>query len=179
MGENFAAFEYKTQEEVLTVIKFLTAVLSTTGLHILEVLSPSHLLSELHTSPLPAQSIETEITVACVFTTRETDNQDCTAELPIVRTSVIVGIVMLLKAHLKTLYMLSEEKCGKFNHTKKSTIGDKPALRRHDKPITWDRLPFAVKPVLTSEDVKEQKERFKKIWMEDGVTAEPEDEVLQ
>ncbi|KAJ3896942.1 hypothetical protein GG344DRAFT_35833 [Lentinula edodes] len=174
MGENFAAFEYKTQEEVLTVIKFLTAVLSTTGLHILEVLSPSHLLSELHTSPLPAQSIETEIT-----TTRETDNQDCTAELPIVRTSVIVGIVMLLKAHLKTLYMLSEEKCGKFNHTKKSTIGDKPALRRHDKPITWDRLPFAVKPVLTSEDVKEQKERFKKIWMEDGVTAEPEDEVLQ
>ncbi|KAJ4497024.1 hypothetical protein C8R41DRAFT_824439 [Lentinula lateritia] len=170
MGENFAAFEYKTQEEVLTVIKFLTTVLSTTGLHILEVLSPSHLLSELHTSPLTAQSIETEIT-----TTRETDNQDCTTELPIVRTSVIVGIVMLLKAHLKTLYMLSEEKCGKFNHTKKSTIGDKPALRRHDKPITWDRLPFAVKPVLTSEDVKEQKERFKRIWMEDGVTAEPEE----
>ncbi|KAJ3848406.1 hypothetical protein EV368DRAFT_49356 [Lentinula lateritia] len=170
MGENFAAFEYKTQEEVLTVIKFLTAVLSTTGLHILEVLSPSHLLSELHTSPLTAQSIETELI---------TDDQDRTAELPIVRTSVIVGIVMLLKAHLKTLYMLSEEKCGKFNHTKKSTIGDKPALRRHDNPITWDRLPFAVKPVLTSEDVKEQKERFKKIWMEDGVTAEPEDEVTQ
>lgn len=67
MGENFAAFEYKTQEEVLTVIKFLTTVLSTTGLHILEVLSPSHLLSELHTSPLTAQSIETEITVVCVF----------------------------------------------------------------------------------------------------------------
>ncbi|KAJ3806212.1 hypothetical protein F5876DRAFT_80926 [Lentinula aff. lateritia] len=175
MGENFAAFEYKTQEEVLTVIKFLTAVLSTTGLHILEVLSPSHLLSELHTSPLTAQSIETEL----IVTTRETDDQDRTAELPIVRTSVIVGIVMLLKAHLKTLYMLSEEKCGKFNHTKKSTIGDKPALRRHDNPITWDRLPFAVKPVLTSEDVKEQKERFKKIWMEDGVTAEPEDEVTQ
>jgi hypothetical protein len=33
---------------VFTVIKFLTTVLSTAGLHILEVLSPAHLLSELH-----------------------------------------------------------------------------------------------------------------------------------
>lgn len=30
-------------------------------------------------------------------------------ELPLIRTSVVVGMVMLLKAHLKTLYGLSEE----------------------------------------------------------------------
>lgn len=30
-------------------------------------------------------------------------------ELPLLRTSVVVGMVMLLKAHLKTLYGLSEE----------------------------------------------------------------------
>lgn len=34
------------------------------------------------------------------------DNLD---KLPLMRTSVIVAIVMLLKAHLKSLYSLSEE----------------------------------------------------------------------
>ena len=51
MAENFAAFDYKTQEEVLTVIKYLTAVLSTTGMQIVEVFSPSHLLAQLHERP--------------------------------------------------------------------------------------------------------------------------------
>ena len=48
MAENFAMLEYKTQEEVLTVIKYLTNYLSTIGVQILEVLSPSHLLVQLH-----------------------------------------------------------------------------------------------------------------------------------
>ena len=48
MAENFAAFDYKTQEEVLTVIKYLTSVLSTTGMQLLEIISPSHLLTHLH-----------------------------------------------------------------------------------------------------------------------------------
>lgn len=53
MAENFAAFDYKTQEEVLTIIKYLTGVLSTTGMQLLEIISPNHLLTHLHT---PAQS---------------------------------------------------------------------------------------------------------------------------
>jgi cohesin loading factor subunit SCC2 len=48
MAENFASFEYKTLEEVLTVIKYLTNILSTTGMQILEIVSPSHLLTHLH-----------------------------------------------------------------------------------------------------------------------------------
>lgn len=47
MAENFSAFEYKTQEEVFTIIKYLTVVLSTTGVQLLEVVSPSHLLSHI------------------------------------------------------------------------------------------------------------------------------------
>ncbi|KAJ4482460.1 hypothetical protein J3R30DRAFT_3699992 [Lentinula aciculospora] len=168
MAENFSAFDYKTQEEVLTVIKFLTAVLSTTGLHILEVFSPSHLLSELPSTMPSTEPASAE---------KEIIDQDFAHHLPMIRTSVIVGIVMLLKAHMKTLYSLSEDKCIKFNINKKSTIGDKVALRRHDKPLSWDRLPFALKPILTSRDMREQKERFKEIWSEDGVAAEPEDEM--
>lgn len=48
MAENFASFDYKTQEEVLTVLKYLTSVLSTTGSQTVETLSPSHLLNQLH-----------------------------------------------------------------------------------------------------------------------------------
>lgn len=47
MAENFSSFGYKTQEEVFTVIKYLTSVLSTAGMQLVEVLSPSHLLSQL------------------------------------------------------------------------------------------------------------------------------------
>ena len=48
MAENFASFDYRTQEEVLTVLKYLTSVLSTTGMQLVELVSPSHLLKQLH-----------------------------------------------------------------------------------------------------------------------------------
>lgn len=47
VAENFSAFDYKTQEEVLTVIKHLTSVLSTTGTQLLDKVSPSNLLEQL------------------------------------------------------------------------------------------------------------------------------------
>jgi cohesin loading factor subunit SCC2 len=66
MAENFSAFDYKTQEEVLTVIKYLTSVLSTTGMQLLEIISPSHLLTHLH-EPMqsqPSQQSQPEPAVA-------------------------------------------------------------------------------------------------------------------
>jgi cohesin loading factor subunit SCC2 len=45
MAENFATLEYKMQEDVLTVIKHLTAMLLTTGMQMLELISPGLLLS--------------------------------------------------------------------------------------------------------------------------------------
>lgn len=48
MAENFATLDYKTQEEVLTVIKHLTSILSTSGMQLIEVVSPSNLLAQLH-----------------------------------------------------------------------------------------------------------------------------------
>jgi hypothetical protein len=52
-------------------------------------------------------------------------------------------------------------KCSKFVLGKKSAIGDKPAVKRHEKPISWDRLPFAAAPILTTEDVEIQKARVR------------------
>ena len=100
--------------------------------------------------------------------------------IALMRTSVIVASVMLLKAHLKTLYSLSEEyasscflfipsinrslncsKCNKFVIGKKSAVGDKPAIKRHDKPISWDRLPFATNPLHTTHDAEVQKAKVR------------------
>src|SRR5882757_2761199 len=69
MAENFATFDYKTQEEVFTVIKSLTSVLSTTGMQLLEIISPSHLLTTLHETsrPEPITPVETA-TVGYIIT---------------------------------------------------------------------------------------------------------------
>ena len=121
MAENFATFEYKTQEEVLTVIKFLTNILSTTGMQVLEILSPSHLLTHLHGPSRPLPPPQGTLSPH----DRQDDNaMDVVSASPekidrpeakqydrpaLMRTSVIVAMVMLLKVHLKALYSLSEE----------------------------------------------------------------------
>ncbi|KAJ7605513.1 hypothetical protein DFH06DRAFT_257355 [Mycena polygramma] len=165
MAENFSAFEYKTQEEVITVIKDLTVVLSTDGTRLLEVISPSHLLSHLRGSATDAPE------------TMDVDASGPQKDMrPLMRASVIIGMVMLLKAHLKTLYSLSEDKCSKFVLNKKTAAGDKAVTKRNEKSISWARLPFATAPILTTADADAQKARFIEVWNEDGVSAEPEDE---
>ena len=101
MAENFAVLEYKTQEEVLTIIKHLTAILSTTGMHVLELISPSHLLAQLRSPTKPSLQVNAEQ----IDPPRTLDE----SKIPLMRTSVIIAMVMLLKAYLKALYSLSEE----------------------------------------------------------------------
>ncbi|KZT11764.1 uncharacterized protein LAESUDRAFT_733751 [Laetiporus sulphureus 93-53] len=192
MAENFAALEYKTQEEVLTVLKYLTAVLSTTGMQLVEMLSPQHLLAQLHEPMSQAQPGDPPMMASqndqAAFTAELSTAAEAVAsqsaimtvpleeKLPLMRTSVVVAMIMLLKAHLKALYGISEEKCSKWVVGKKTAVGDRPATRRHERPMLWERLPFATEPLLTSADVESQRTRFLQIWNEDGLTAEPEDE---
>ncbi|RXW23420.1 hypothetical protein EST38_g2453 [Candolleomyces aberdarensis] len=197
MAENFATFEYKTQEEVFTIIKYLTTVLSTTGMQLLDVISPAHLLSQIQPSsqaPLPPPSATPSLESipaaksdpsamdVCEPTQSSNASQGRASQgrdqVPLMRTSVIIAMVMLLKAHLKSLYSLSEEKCNKFVIGKKSAIGDKPAVKRHENPLSWDRLPYAATPIHTTHDAEAQRATFLEIWNEDGVSAEPEDEDL-
>ncbi|KAJ3560203.1 hypothetical protein NP233_g10992 [Leucocoprinus birnbaumii] len=212
MAENFASFDYKTHEEVVTVIHSLTAVLSTTGMQLLEMISPSHLLSQLHAPLQPAvaapeaapqvsqgdpTTVDVQQSVQPIPMDVDTQSapppqlappvpppppvpvadEDTLEKLPLMRTSVIIAIVMLLKAHLKSLYSLSEMKISKVDLRKKTAAGDKAAVRRNDVPISWARLPFATSPLLTTEHIKAQKATFLDIWNEDGVTGEPEDEL--
>ncbi|KAG2340137.1 hypothetical protein BDR05DRAFT_553803 [Suillus weaverae] len=186
MAENFASLDYRTQEEVITVIKHLTAVLSTAGMQVIDLLSPSHLLAQLHdTRPLHNASHQPPLSD---FPTHSIDQENSNApsssaplemshiDVAVMRSSITIGIVMLLKAHLKSLYGLSEEKCSKFVLGKKSAIGDKPAIRRHQLPITWTRLPYATTSLVQEHDLTAHRLTFIEVWNEDGVTAEPEDD---
>lgn len=110
MAENFAALEYKTMEEVLTVIKFLTNVLSTSGMQIVEVMAPGGLLSLLHddgqkVSAAGEQSMKVDVEPQAAKPAESALRHN----VGFMRTSVLIAMVMLLKAHLKGLYSLSEE----------------------------------------------------------------------
>jgi cohesin loading factor subunit SCC2 len=138
MAENFAAFDYKTQEEVLLVVKSLTNVLSTAGMQCIEALSPGYLLAQLQApigqQPLRTQADGTEASVPDATTTTDPAEQgsslfgtltllECSQpinavptaptleRLPMLRTSVLIALIMLLKVYLKNLYGLTEE-CG-------------------------------------------------------------------
>ncbi|KAL0960842.1 hypothetical protein HGRIS_005858 [Hohenbuehelia grisea] len=175
LAENFASFDYKTQEEVLTTVKTLTSVLSTTGAQLLELISPSHLLAQLRAPAHPPTDLQNPVSMNA---NELLPTHDSESRLAIMRTTVIVGIIMLLKAHLKTLYSISEDKSNKFVMGKKSAVGDRPAVRKHENPISWERLPYASTPLLTTQDMESQKARFLDVWNEDGVAAEPEDDFI-
>lgn len=49
--ENLSAFDYKTQEEVLAVIRAVTNVLSVSGMQMMEILAPSDLMRQLDSVP--------------------------------------------------------------------------------------------------------------------------------
>ena len=61
MAENVSAFDYKTQEETLTVIRHLTSVLSVVGMALVETISPTTLRD-----PAQNNSIEIPSKVICV-----------------------------------------------------------------------------------------------------------------
>ncbi len=120
MAENFATFEYKTQEELLTVIKSLTSILSTSGMQLVEFLSPSHLLTQLHgpnLQPPLSHALDVPVPMDVHSGASQVMAAQPEASAPpakphdfgMLRSSLIVAMIMLLKSHLKTMYGISEE----------------------------------------------------------------------
>ncbi|KAG8923468.1 Sister chromatid cohesion protein 2 [Tulasnella sp. 408] len=158
MAENLSALDYKTQEEVLTVIRHLTLVLSTAGMQVYAVWSPQ-------VQP-EAQNGDSSGQV-------QGSQSD---DVSFARASVIVGMISILKAYLKTVYGISEDKCAKWIPGKKSALGDKPASRRNPElALSWERLPFATAPILVADDVAKQRQHFIALWEADGVQPEPQE----
>ncbi|QRW20097.1 proline-rich protein Rad9 protein [Rhizoctonia solani] len=158
IAENMSAFDYKAQEEVLTVIRHLTHVLSVAGMHIVEILHQER--RDKETVMEVDQPTETSATID---------------SLSRARVATVISIVLVLKAHLKHLYGITEEKASRFVPGKKTAAGDKPASARHGRPISWERVTFATRIGKTTGDVSIQEDQLLELWAEDGVTAEPDD----
>jgi len=190
MAENLSAFDYKTQEEVLTVIRHLTSVLSVVGMALVETISPTTLNDHPHvippSTPLPNSNIIPSI--SSPLTPRmSTQNSKEIPQVPgpaesdmlgLARCSVVVGIILILKSHLKSLYGLTDDKCSKWVPGKKSAMGDRPATKRREIPLEWDRMSYATQAIRTERDAALQKERFLELWIEDPVMPEPEDDPM-
>ena len=58
MAENFASFDYRTQEEVLTVLKTLTRELAETGALLVERIAPGNLLTQLASAQASSESTD-------------------------------------------------------------------------------------------------------------------------
>ncbi|KAI0034608.1 hypothetical protein K488DRAFT_83792 [Vararia minispora EC-137] len=182
MAENFATMEYKLVEEVLHIVKLLTSVLSTLGMQCMHALQPEGLACLLD-APLPVVGENAEMASAPAQQEQQRETNapwQSPDKLPLLRSSVVLGIIMLLKAHLKALYGLSEDKILKYVPGKKSAVGDRAATRRQGASvaIAWDRMPHALEPVVTSEDMRAQRDAFLAVWHADGVTEEPEEDIL-
>ncbi|KAG8957597.1 Sister chromatid cohesion protein 2 [Tulasnella sp. 419] len=157
MAENMSALDYRTQEEVLTVIKHLTSVLSVAGMHIMAAFSsslsqagqPNGIANNIVNCDNPAET-------SAPSSHSPPSDED---ELAMARASVVMGMILVLKTHLKNLYGLSEDKCSKWIPGKKSTIGDKAVVKRKpDLTLSWERMPYAVKPILLKDDIIQQKQ---------------------
>lgn len=197
IAENMSAFDYKTQEEILTVIRHLTHVLSVAGMHVVEILHQERRAQETSESVGPnevcAQSSANGMSYSRLWKLmplrwlRLMDWRELgwsRLYLSLSSLKLISNICMgLLKSESprhpppqQTLTAaLIYRKASRWVPGKKTAAGDKPAVVRHDKPISWERVTFATRVGHTGEDVKTQEEQLLELWAEDGVTAEPDD----
>jgi cohesin loading factor subunit SCC2 len=50
------------------------------------------------------------------------------------------------------MIIIPRSKCSKWVPGKKSALGDKPAIKRREVPLVWERMVHATRPVRTEED---------------------------
>lgn len=127
MTEVFATFDYKTQEEVLIVVKTLISILSTSGMQLMDTLCPSALLEPLRGRPA-ASGLQDVPSSDAIMIDPQQQSLDVAANdrlnsvptyqlaapwelvyLPIMRRSFILAVLVLLKGDLKNIYGLTEE----------------------------------------------------------------------
>ncbi|KAJ3408627.1 Sister chromatid cohesion protein 2 [Chytridiales sp. JEL 0842] len=152
--DNLALFEYKSSDEVLLVIYYITQVLSVTGettqKHIEEMESGSTILKGDELKSLAV-------------------------------TSALMGFLIVLKDHLKRLYGLTDIKCRKFNPSETSANEkSRPAIRSSGVPlvIDWARKAIGEKEMVEEEDMRDQCRSFMELMSVEYLSYEKEEEAM-
>ncbi|KAJ1021124.1 hypothetical protein NDA16_003910 [Ustilago loliicola] len=101
--------------------------------------------------------------------------------MTIARMSMISGIALLLRNHLKQLYGLSEARCAKFNPSKKQSAGaDKPATMRAlsdpmQAALDLSAMPFGLEEMKNEDEAQKQMLAYAAMVENEGTMMEPED----
>ncbi|SCV73614.1 BQ2448_6044 [Microbotryum intermedium] len=160
IAEALSTLDYKRCEEPMSVIAHLNAALAVSGLQVLHLLEAdleqgSGLLGEAPAAGEEGHQSPTDTNT----------NEDRVARAPrpdLARQSVMCGIALLLRDHLKMLYSITDAKLSKFAPGKKSAQGDRPVVRRAEAPLAlgtddYARMPFALVPMSTPADLIQQR----------------------
>ncbi|KAL8277535.1 hypothetical protein RQP46_010090 [Phenoliferia psychrophenolica] len=183
VAEALSTLEYKRQEELMTVIHYLNAALAVTGLQVVHLLEEGlagggGLMASITPTGSPQKpSANGEDPI--LPSEEEAPSLPPSADLA--RQSVVCGIALLLRDHLKKLYNISDAKMAKFQIGKKSAPGDRPVARRADAPIAlglddYERLPYAVVEMATPEQLTGQRSTYCTLISEDGTINSFDDE---
>ncbi|TYJ53043.1 hypothetical protein B9479_006320 [Cryptococcus floricola] len=158
IAENLATMDYKLQEEPMTVVQALSRIVSTCS-HL------ATLIEEAHINAPPEESIDGQA-INLGKLSGETIKAGRLAD-----ASIIVGLALMLKNHLVSLYHLQEDKCAAHVPGKKSATGDKPCQRRGMQVLDLDRMSM-VRGIATVGDFKQQQTAFLELLKEDGTLSE-------
>ncbi|GAA5875871.1 hypothetical protein JCM1840_002960 [Sporobolomyces johnsonii] len=179
VAEALSSLDFKRTEEPMLVISFLNAILAVTGLQVFHLLQEDlpgggGLLSGMNNgggsisgSPVKGES-PAKGTMAA-------DGQDAgKAPTPdLARQSIICGLALLLRDHLKQLYSVTDAKMAKYVVGKKSAVGDKSTTRRTEAPLAlgldgYERMPYALMPLGGEAELISQRSTYITMVSEDG-----------
>ncbi|THG98726.1 hypothetical protein EW145_g7376 [Phellinidium pouzarii] len=154
MAENFASFDYRTQEEVLTVVKTLTRELAETGALLVERIAPDNLLAQLRSQ---GQNQGTQESVVNAESTQG--------------PQVKKGTVLFVRREMPEICAGKKEWSGGSASDTEEGRCDLVGTDAIHYEVNFDRRRYG--------DSKNKGFQFLEIWNEDGAAAEPEDDVWE
>ncbi|GAA5958783.1 hypothetical protein JCM21900_004761 [Sporobolomyces salmonicolor] len=179
VAEALSSLDFKRTEEPMLVISFLNAILAVSGLQVLHMIQQAlpgsgGLLSGMsHGGDSISGSPNRGVSPA--KGAMDADGEDAgKAPTPdLVRQSIICGLALLLRDHLKQLYSVTDAKMAKYVVGKKSAVGDKSATRHTEAPLAlgldgYERMPYALMPLAREADLILQRSTYITMVSEDG-----------
>ncbi|KAK4330559.1 Sister chromatid cohesion protein 2 [Rhodotorula toruloides] len=173
LAESLSTLDYKRTEEPLLVISYLNSALAVSGLQVLHALEMGlkgggGLVAASRRGATGSPVKSTAGTPAPV--NDDDDEQDKPPSPDLARQSVISGLALLLRDHLKQLYGITDAKLAKYV----------AVTRRSDAPLalgldSYDRMPFALKPMASEADLVEQRATYMRLIAEDGTIGAMEE----
>ncbi|GAA5983631.1 hypothetical protein JCM10908_000358 [Rhodotorula pacifica] len=168
LAEALSCLDYKRTEEPLMVVSQLNSALAVSGLQVVHALEQGMqggggLVARASMSP-SKQPSENGVAASA---------NEAAPAVDLARQSVVSGLALLLRDHLKQLYSLTDAKIAKYLPGKKSAMGDRPVTHRSEVPAalgmdSYERMPFALARMTSPEDLSSQRANYLRLISEDG-----------